>query len=229
MCGLRGVVNIEGVLEAWQNLEAFLTEQGEPPFEPLSAEAVARLEERYDLGEPVRALFEAGWPKRPLLIGGADPFFWGVEELLERAEPDSGWPRAWFPFGIMSGFEVLCARSDAEEGDGVWAMWCEVPSNTQEAAPQPEGLVYKTLEAFIAAVRVNWQWIREEHLEAREAGWFLFKEQYPTLSTEAAEAIARTFAPYFKDGPAILPSYASYADLLEPPLNCIATPLDERF
>lgn len=219
----------EGLLKAWRTLEAFVTERGEPPFEPVSTEDVTRLEERYELLPSIRSLFKAGWPTRPLIIGGADPFFWGVEELLKRSAPGSGWPREWFPFGIMSGFEMLCARADVEEADGVWALWCEGPTDALEAAPKPEGLVYRSLEAFIAAIRVNWEWIREEHLEAREAGWFLFKESYPTLTAEAAEAIARTYAPYFRDGPAILPCYASYADLLEPPLNCIATPLDERY
>lgn len=230
MTGDEGAVNFEGLLKEWRELEAFVTKWGEPPFEPLSSDSLVQLEEHYSLHPPLRALFEAGWPTRPLLIGGTDPFFWAVEELLSHATNAPDWRRDWFPFGIMSGFEVLCTRVDADDPPGVWALWNEAggDSSHPETALHPEGLVYRSLEAFIAAVRINWEWIREEHLESREAGWFLFKERYPTLTTDAAEAIARAFSPHFKDGPAILPCYASYADLLDPPLNCIATPLDER-
>jgi len=219
----------EVLLREWRALERRVVDAGEPPFAPLPRGELDRLAERYDLDGTVGILLESGWPARPLIVAGSDPFFWTVDELLAHGSTDPDWPREWFPFGMMSGFEVLCSTPDTEAPEGIWSVWCEGATEGAERLRATEGLVYKSLSAFIAAVRLNWEWVREEHLEARESGWFFFKESYPTLTLEAAEAIVRAFAPYFRDGPAILPAYASYAELLDPPLNCISTPLDERW
>lgn len=186
---------------------------GTDRWAPLAGERLAALEAAFDLSEPTRTLMALGWPPQPLVVGGYDRVFLGVEEMLELA--GHGWPRAWFPFSAIGDHYVLFDRSD-HEGAMIWAVYNDGSDSEPDGSLTPSGIVWSGIEAFIRAVRTTLRWVRPDSFESVSTGRWPLKrtEQRMRPAVEAAIAASGDLA----EGPLVLPKLGAATHPLDEPL-----------
>ena len=122
--------------QLWADLARAAEGAGGPRFEPVPAEAMGALRERFDLPPWLEELLRVGYPTAALQVGGKD-LFPPIPELLAFHDDRPDWPRAWLPIEWSNGHLIHLLRSDAE---GLWHYYSEgdEPEGEHMLPPKPD-------------------------------------------------------------------------------------------